>query len=494
MPTTIIPVASYDPAYLAIVEHLVRTEQKAGNRALVFDIAPLLTTPVDGYHRGVLRAFGLRYPGHDLVERLTGLGAEVVVADPIRSDAETAPLSDDLERELAIATRSALITFFRTERLDIRRRAIRRTAEGMTREGRVVYRRTRELCAGDPDITAGYVANGRFAHQRLMELAFRDAGIAWRHFEKGQAADRVFVQEYSPHDRFRSQGSVDQVLAGLDRDAVDRIADGWLAARMPAPGSRNEYASLWQSGLPRAITRRLEDGDRLAGFYTSSQDEFLFQGAEWQVHEWTDQFEAFDEIMTRFEADGYRCYLRVHPNLITRAHDHYLRERRSIRELARRHPDLVVIWHDDTASSYQLLEVTSAVVVFASTIGVEASARGIPVWSTAAAPYGEVADIREPLSRDDLTSELLAPWDVDTHRAKRFIAFQVVRDQQLDIGEQSWTPWEGRPLGVRLAAIPVSGGNPGVGTAIWSLVDQYRHRSLRANWRTRRAIAAARRR
>lgn len=493
MSITVIPVASYEPAYLGIVEHLVRTEQKAGNEALVYDISALLATPVDGYHRGVLRLFRLRHPGHDLADRIAALGARFEVAGPVTDETEVAPLSPELEEALAISTRSALITFYRTDRIEDRGRTVRATAARMAREGRAVYRRTRDLLAAEPRIRSGYVGNGRFPHQKMMTLAFRDAGVTWRHFEKGQTPDRVYVQDYSPHDRFRSQGSVDDVLAGRDRTEVERIADAWLAARAPAVDSHNEYTTLWRNTLPPQIAAWQRAGDRIAGFFTSSQDEFLFQGAEWQVHEWADQFDAFDQIMTRFEARGYRTYLRVHPNLTTRAHDYFRRERASIRALAARHPGLVVIWHDDPANSYRLLEVTDAVVVFASTIGVEASARGIPVWSTAAAPYGEVADIREPFGPGDLTDEHLEPWDVDPYAAKRFIAFQVIRDQHLDIGNVPWTPWEGMPLGARLAAIPRSGGTPGMATAIWSLVDQYRHRSLRANWRTRRAIAASRR-
>jgi len=492
MPTTLIPVASYDPAYLAIVEHLVRAEQRVGNRALAFDITALLATPADGYHRGVLRVFGLRHPGHDLADRMTALGARYEAAE--RADpAETPALDPELEEALAVATRSALITYYRTERIESRGGAVRRTGGRMQQEGRAVYRRTRALLGEHPDITAGYVGNGRFPHQRMMGLAFRDSGLSWRHFEKGQTPDRVFVQEYSPHDRFRSQGSVDRVLDGLTDDEVARIADAWLAARAPAPDSHNEYSATWSDAVPERIEAWHAAGDRIAGFFTSSQDEFLFQGAEWQVHEWADQFEAFDVILSTFDAQGYRSYLRVHPNLVTRAHENFRRERRSIRDLARRHPGLLVIWHDDPASSYRLLDVTDSVVVFASTIGVEASARGIPVWSTAATTYGEVADIREAFSRAGLTPGALDRWKVDARRAKRFIAFQVARDHHLDVRADAWTPWTGHPLGARLAAIPVSGGTPGVFSAIWSLVDQYRHRSLRASWRARRAIAAARR-
>ena len=169
----------------------------------------------------------------------------------------------------------------------------------------------------------------------------------------------------------------------------------------------------------------------MVGFFTSSQDEFQFLGPEWQLHEWHDQFEAFDRLLGEFEKAGYVAFLRVHPNLATKAHGTFRRERDGIRALARRHPELLVIWHDDFANTYSLLGVSDAVVVWDSTVGLEASARGIPVWTTATSRYGLIADVQERLSHADVDAGGVTPWDVDAHAAKRFIAYLVRRDQQM---------------------------------------------------------------
>jgi hypothetical protein len=487
MPGSAILVTSYDPGYLTITESLVRSERAAGNVPVVIDVSALLAAPTDSYHRGTLHLFGLQHPGHDLRERVVEAGGEFLAGDELGSPGDDALLDPELESALDSAVRSGLITFARTDRPDPHSRWVRAVTAGLRTEGRRVYRAVRSVCATRPGLAVAYVPNGRFPHQRLAALAFRESGVPVRHVEKGESADRAFVQEYSPHDRFTSQGSVDAVLTGLSASEIDEIADGWLARRAPARDSGNEYSALWNGSVPRQIRRWRDTGERVAGFFTSSQDEFQFQGPEWQVHEWADQFEAFDAILTRFEQRGFRSFLRVHPNLATRAHDTFRRELDGIRHLKRAHPGLEIIWHDSPANSYALLEASTVVVTFASTIGVEASALGIPVWTAAATRFGMVADVHELFSAADVERDGMRPWTVDRHRAKRFIAYLVRRDTPVTPPSRPWTSWGARrPLGAKLAAMAVSGGTPGVGAAVLSLVDIYRHRNPAANGRALR--------
>jgi len=481
MSTSVILVSTYDPGYLSIFEHLVRRELDQGNQALVLDTTALQGTPAGSFHAGLLRATRLPEPGHDIEQRVTALGAEYL--RPTLSASHDDPLEPELEELLEIAVQSALITFYRTDRPRRNRRPVRTTSAALTREGRAVYRAVRALCA-TRDIALAYIPNGRFPHQKLAGLALRDAGVATRHIEKGEGANRAYVQDYAPQDRLKSQGAVDTVLEGLSGSEVDAIADAWLAKRAPAADSRNEFSTLWSTGIPEAVAAARESGSPVVGFFTSSQDEFLFLGPEWQLHDWEDQFSAFDALLSRFEAEGYSAFLRVHPNLATKAHECFVRERAGIRRLAARHPGLIVIWHDDAANSYSLLEASDAVVVWDSTVGLEASARGLPVWTTATSRYGLVADTRELLSAEQLEAEGVTPWTVDPHRAKRFIAYLVLRDQDVTPGER-WTAWDPDhpPRRARLAAIAVSGGIPGAMEAVRSLADVYRHRRLSANLR-----------
>jgi len=426
---------------------------------------------------------GMKFPGNDIEDRMTKLGAKYIRAETLLDVSTRYTLDTMSEDQLAISVQSALITFFRTDRPNASRPFVQRVARGLEREGRDVYEACRTLCDRFPGIATAYVPNGRFPHQKLAALAFQNAGIRDYHIEKGEAPKRAYVQDYAPQDRLASQGSVDKLLAGLPEDSIVELADKWLAKRAPSTGSRNEFSALWTNTVPDEIRRQTERGAKIAGFFTPSQDEFQFLGPEWQLHEWDDQFVAFDKILTGLETDGYACYIRVHPNLATKAHECFLRERNGIKALAERHPALTVIWHDDPTNTYSLLEVSDAIVVWDSTVGLEASAHGIAVWTAATSRYGLTADVRELLSEGALDSTSLIPWVVDPLAAKRFIAYLVLRDQDVETSGGPWTAWaaDHPPLAAKLAGAAVSGGIPRLTGAIWSLIDVYRHRGIRAN-------------
>ncbi len=482
MPTIVVLATSYDPGYLAIYEHLVRSERAAGRDVLLLDATRVLATSADGYDRRVLRFFGLAYPGHDLAERARSFGAVYQAMTRAPGHLSALPLDARLEDQLAIAVQSALITFFRTDRPDRRKRGVRRVAEGLEAEGRAIYRGISALLAADPSVALGYVPNGRFPSQKMATMAFHDANLPTRHIEKGEGPGRAYVQNYAPQNRLASQAAVETVLAGLSAEQIDGIADTWMARRAPSADSRNEFSALWSTGLPPAVTKLKEQGGGLVGLFTSSQDEFQFLGPDWQLHDWVDQIEAYDRILREFEVKGWKAYLRVHPNLATKADECFRREREGIRRLAVAHPELVVIWHDDPANSYALTAASDAVVVWDSTVGLEASALGIPVWTSATSRYGLVADIHEVLSADDVARDGMKTWTVDAHQAKRFIAYLVLRDEDITPGEP-WVSWQRPNLGVRLATLASAGGAPSVADALRSQVDVYRHRSRRANAR-----------
>jgi hypothetical protein len=476
-------VAVRDPGYLRILEHQVRGELASGRIPLVIDTNATGAAPVDTYDRSTLRLFGLKYPGHDLRERIEALGADYVAVEMPGPFDPSEQLNVELEDSLAIAVQSALISYFRTDQPNRSHRRVAHIASGLEREGRVVYRAVSALLGEHSEIDRIYVPNGRYPGQKMATLAAEDAGLTTLHFEKGETPNGTYLQDYAPQNRLKSQGSVDQVLTGLSEHEIDAIAEEWLTRRAPAVDSRNEFAALWKGGVPETLRARLGTGPRVMGLFTSSQDEFQFLGPDWQLHEWLDQFEAFDRILFEAEATGRIAYLRVHPNLATKAQDCFRREREGIRQLAQRHPNLVVIWHDESVSTYALLDITDDVVVWDSTVGLEASARGLPVWTTATSRYGLVADVKERLSPKAVDELGLDPWTVDRHAANRFIAYLVRRDQQMSEDYKTWFPWDpaNPPLATKLALALVSGGTPYRREAVKSILDVYRHRSLKAN-------------
>ena len=448
---------------------------------MVLDITTTAATPVDSFHRATLRLLGTPFPGHDLQERLEGAGATYLAIEDVLAIAPENPLNNNERDILEIAIQSALITYYRTDAPDQGLGRIARTASRLRREGEQSFRAVTTVLE-EGNFVEAYLPNGRFPHQKMATLAARAQGVPTIHYEKGETPNGAYVQPYAPQDRLASQGAVKPMLAKLSPKEVDTVADEWLARRAPSKESRNEFAAGWTDHLPSGLAQKIAS-QRVAGFFTSSQDEFQFLGPEWQLHTWQSQFEAFDTLITRFEQEGYVCYLRVHPNLATKSHECFLREREGSVELAKRHPNLVVIWHDDPTNTYALLESTDAVVVWDSTVGLEASARGIPVWTCATSRYGLVADIKELLGPENLTEDSLTLWDVDVTGAKRFIAYLVLRDDQMEPLTTPWISWNSQkpPLHVKVAALLVSGGSPSIRDALASTIDVWRHRKASFN-------------
>jgi hypothetical protein len=478
---SLILVPGYDPGYLRIYEHLVKRSITAGLTPLVLDITPVSAVPVDSYHRGALKVARLPYPGHDLAPRMEKLGATYLTVGSIASKAVHRPLTPEQSELLDIAVQSALITYFRTDAPNRKIRRVRRTAHALRQEGEAVYDAVSRL-ASSHTFAVAYLPNGRFPHQKMATLAAHDAGIPTMHFEKGETPNGAYVQPYAPQNRLESQAAVSPTLARFSDTEIEAMAHEWLARRAPAKDSRNEFSAGWTETLPQRLVEAIP-GKKVIGFFTSSQDEFQFLGPEWQLHSWESQFEAFNTLISHFESLGYLCYLRVHPNLATKAHECYLREREGSQQLADLHPNLIVIWHDDPTSTYSLLGCTDGVVVWDSTVGLEASAKGTPVWTCATSRYGLVADIREILGKESATAEALTPWSVDKSGALRFIAYLVNRDDQMPATFEPWLAWdrENPPFASKVAALLVSGGAPTVRDAVTSSIDVWRHRSRSFN-------------
>ena len=257
-----------------------------------------------------------------------------------------------------------------------------------------------------------YLPNGRFPLARLARLLFQHDEL--RYYEIAPEGDsRFIVTDYPIHDRIARQA--DFLKSSMTEAKVREISDSWLLPRTSATSRTNAFAGLWDDTL--TVTSH----DNV--FFTSSTDEYWALGEQWHEDEWEDQYEAFDAILTCLEARGERdSALRIHPNLLNKSVRYVSRELERIRWISTRHPDLVVIYPQEPVNSYRLVEGAKRVVVSMSTIGLEASAAGKPVWATSANSYDLIADIRRVLRPGDLAIETLDIWTVSDMGARRYIA------------------------------------------------------------------------
>jgi hypothetical protein len=195
-------------------------------------------------------------------------------------------------------------------------------------------------------------------------------------------------------------------------------------------------------------------------FFASSFDEFLAFGPMWTIDSWAHQFEAFERMMSILEKSCVDLVLRLHPNLGSKSRRYFLREMNDVKALAEKHPTLKVYWHNDSVNSYDLVKSADYVIVERSTIGLEASMMGKPVWVTQASQWDLIADIRQVLKPNEITDELMTLWSSDPYPAQRFAAYWMIQERPLRYSWDSWSSWDPDRPPLRMKAAVLAVRNP----------------------------------
>jgi hypothetical protein len=163
-----------------------------------------------------------------------------------------------------------------------------------------------------------------------------------------------------------------------------------------------------------------------------------------------------------------------------------------VEELKRKHPSLRIIWHDEQVNSYSLVNDTDVIVVWDSTIGLEASGRGKPVWELAASYYDLYADVHQWFGPADAPPVHSLEYPVDVARAERFMAYLDIREPALSAESitvlNSISPRQ--DVRLKVTNLLSSGGAPNARIALSSTLDAMRHRRLSVNAKAARKYAA----
>jgi hypothetical protein len=96
------------------------------------------------------------------------------------------------------------------------------------------------------------------------------------------------------------------------------------------------------------------------------------------------------------------------------------------------------------------------VIVERSTIGLEASLMGKPVWATQATQWDQVADIRQLLTPSDVTEEALELWNPSTLGAERFVAYWMIQEHPLRYQATDWASWDPENAPVTMKALQLA--------------------------------------
>jgi len=466
----------------SVVASLVADLIHAGDDVTVVDISDHTVISQDFPPVWVVRLLGHRLTSPGLPQVLQGLGATLLNPSRARTSAhtstQTAPkIRPEHQQALDQALESELLTYFRRDSIPD------------TPEARVLHRRllaAMEATYGALDALWSknppdriLVPNGRTSRQKAARLVAEHHGITVGFYEDGRAMPHsYYLGTTQPHDRLASQGEVESVVAPLGKKKIAELAQSWLRNRMAGENGTNEFSTGWEptSNTETERDHAHKEHGKKAVFFASSFDEFRAFGPMWLMDSWSHQFEGFDAMMTILEKQGVALELRLHPNLGSKSREYFNREMSDVMDLQARHPGLVVHWHNSSINSYDLVRHADYVIVERSTIGLEASLMGKPVWVTQASQWDQVADIRQMLAPTDVTEDLLQPWRASPLGAQKFVAYWMVQEHPLHYDWSHWSSWnpERAPLRMKIALLATK--NP------W----RHKARLVRIEWTARR--------
>ena len=376
---------------------------------------------------------------------------------PLPNSSQRATVKPEDLAALEQALESELLTYFRLDHIP--KSAEARALSQLLRSAMMdTYTALTELWSQTrPDRVL--IPNGRTSRQKVARLVAKQMGLDIFLYENGRASpDSYYLGRTQPHDRVASQQEILDGFPLPQGAALEAVADTWLTHRMAGSAGTNQFSDQW---APASTPLRTGATDNLtAVFFASSFDEFLAFGPMWTIDEWSHQFEAFDRIMSILEDRGVDLVLRLHPNLGTKSRQYFLREVRDILALQDRHPSLEIHWHNEPTNSYDLVKNADYVIVERSTIGLEASLMGKPVWVTQAAQWDMVADVRQVLRPTDISEEALEPWDASPLGAQNFVAYWMAQEKPLHYNWQTWASWDPEKAPLRMKVAQLTVNNP----------------------------------
>jgi hypothetical protein len=417
--------------WLQALSEAISEVHARGGKATVLDVSDYDFPRQMPFHNGhFIHSSSKPNPG--LVSFFGNMGVPVYRLSTKTARTRPFIFSAEIEENLEIAVESTSRSLFRDDFED-----------GKSLFTRVIENRIKQraLRAGyalhnflaDGNYTDISINNGRFATQRMLAEVAKINGLNLSYMEQSEFPNRFFWRAYRPHQRTLFQNDALANQAKLSRKFTENAVSIWVQNRRKTNSTSNPFSKLWLQGaidFKQIINAKDNRARTIITLFTSSSDEFESLGDEWKLGAWVDQYDAFDKLLTGIDAPGLQPILRVHPNRMNKSLGVFLRERRKIMALTRKHEKLRVVWHNSRISSYELVGISDAIVVQNSTLGLEASLEGKPVICLDACWYDLVADVT-PVHRQSQIQEIDLKKKPNKSMAEVWVAHQLYKDKTL---------------------------------------------------------------
>lgn len=230
--------------------------------------------------------------------------------------------------------------------------------------------------------------NGRFMDSRPIVETCAERKVKFRCYEAGFTKEmrikKLFFEDSLPHDMQSFANKVNYYWEkGENFDQKEQIAKEFFERKLNNLSVGDMIYTINQD--INLLPDNWNDKKQNIVFFSSSEDEFVGVGGEYDEHSlFPTQLEGIIAIAEMLKGKkDIHLYLRIHPNLKYVTYKYHTK----LLELESRFKNITVIRSNSLVSSYSLLKNCQKVIVFNSTMGVEAVYAGKPVILLTAAFY-----------------------------------------------------------------------------------------------------------
>ena len=256
-------------------------------------------------------------------------------------------------------------------------------------------------------IDLAYVLNGRYAYERAFRAACAHEEVTFYCFERGAKLDYIrLILNGGVHNI--KQFGIDmnaQWEDAKDKELRNKLAHQYQQGKMGF-SQKIEEENLKNINI-KLFTNQQTKGQLPEGFDTSKKNVVIFNSSEdeyralddsWRMDLYPGQNEATQRIFDDLSIyEDMNIYLRVHPNLVKLKTSNV----EGIKDI-RTHKNSMVIPADSRVSTYDLIQHADIVLVFGSSVGLEANYLRKPALLLGKAFYQELDAVYIPNSHEEV--------------------------------------------------------------------------------------------
>lgn len=206
-----------------------------------------------------------------------------------------------------------------------------------------------------------YIFNGRFTFSYPILKLCQLNNLHYKVHERGSSRSAFYLEDFTPHNIDKVSGKIRTTI--IDSSEQIKISHNFF--RDKRNGTEQNWVSFKKNTNLDKV--KLPSNDRLVVFYTSSEFEFeAVSDQNPRNNEFSTQIMAVKKTVKLMKELNFQLVLRVHPNMSNSLE--LLNELKELVEI----PNFTIFWPDDEVDSYDLLDLSSIVITYGSTLGVEA--------------------------------------------------------------------------------------------------------------------------